>query len=144
MIFENGSWGKTQYLLERSMDVEMLRRKVIADNIANADVPHFKRSEVSFEASLRRAMESQEYAKKEAVPAKVSDERHIRFFTPIATKSVQPRTHIDYLSTMRNDGNNVDPEKEVQDMLKNQLRYQAMSQSVSHNFRLLQVVMRAP
>ena len=144
MIFESGSWGKTQYLLERSMDVEMFRRKVIADNIANADVPHFKRSEVSFEASMRRALESQEYVKKESVPTKVSNERHIPFFTPTSVRSVQPRAHIDYLSTMRNDGNNVDPEKEVQDMLKNQLRYQAMTQMTSHNFRMMQLVMRAP
>ena len=56
MIFENGNWGKTRYLLERSMDVESQRRKVIADNIANADTPNFKRSEVTFEAlNLRGA-----------------------------------------------------------------------------------------
>ena len=44
MFFDNGHWGKTSYLLEKGMDVSLLRHKVIADNIAKVDVPHFKRS----------------------------------------------------------------------------------------------------
>lgn len=124
------------------MDVEVKRRKVIADNIANADTPHFKRSDVSFEAGLRRALESQEYVKKEAVPARTTHERHIPFFTPIDPDSVKPRINIDYLTSMRNDGNNIDVEHETQEMLKNQLRYQALAQSLANNHRLMQVVMR--
>lgn len=125
------------------MDVEALRGRVIADNIANADTPHFKRSEVSFEASLRRALQSEEYVKNEAIPARTTDERHIGFFTPIDYKSVSPRTHIDYLSTMRNDGNNIDIEAEVQDMLENQLKYQALTQVMVNDHRVLQQVMRS-
>ena len=143
MIFENGNWGKTQYLLERSMDVETMRRKVLADNIANADTPNFKRSEVTFESSIRKALESEDYVKSESVPARMTDSRHFSFFTPIDYHSVKPRLHLDYLTSMRNDGNNIDPEKETQDMLQNQLRYQALTQIWSNNDRLMQTVMRA-
>jgi len=142
MFFENGNWGKTQNLLERSMDTEMIRRKVIANNIANADVPHFKRSEVTFEAGLRRALDSEKVVKENTVPTRMSNEKHIPFFKSIDYKSVKPKTHLDYLTTMRNDGNNIDPEKEMQDMLKNQLRYQALSGMLNHNNRVLHLVMR--
>ncbi|MDH4263081.1 MAG: flagellar basal body rod protein FlgB [Spirochaetia bacterium] len=141
-MFENGNWGKTQYLLERSMDVETTRRKVIADNIANADTPHFKRSEITFEASLKRALDTEDYIKSEAVPARMTDSRHIPFFQPVDYHTVKPRLHLDYLTSMRNDGNNIDPEKETQDMLENQLRYQALTQIWSNNDRLMQTVMR--
>ncbi|MES0489933.1 MAG: flagellar basal body rod protein FlgB [Leptospirales bacterium] len=142
MIFGNGSWGKTQYLLERSMDTEMVRRKVIANNIANADVPHFKRSEVTFEAELRRALDSERIVKENTVPTRMSHGKHIPFFKSMNYKSVSPKKHLDYLTTMRNDGNNIDPEKEIQDMLKNQLRYQALTGMLNHNNRVLHTVMR--
>jgi len=126
------------------MDVEMQRRKVISDNIANADTPHFKRSEVSFEASLRRAMDSEKAVKAENFPAKMTEGRHIPFFKEIPIHSVRPRMHVDYLTSMRNDGNNVDMEREVQDTLKNQLRYQALTQLLTHNNRTMNLVLRAP
>ena len=55
-MFETSGMMGTNYLLERSLDVESLRKKVIADNIANVDVPHFKRSEVNFESELKRVI----------------------------------------------------------------------------------------
>ena len=143
MIFDSGHWGKTHYIMEKALDVEALRREVIADNISNADTPHFKRSEVTFEASMRRALQSEEYVKKESVPTKRTDNRHFSFFDPVDYTSVKPRTILDYNTTMRNDGNNVDPEKEVQDMLKNQLRYQAIAQLMGSNNRTMYAVMRA-
>lgn len=120
----------------------MQRRKVISDNIANVDVPHFKRSQVSFEAQLRRALQSEEYVKKNEVPARATDERHIPFFHSMNYQGVQPRTQIDYLSTMRNDGNNVDIEEEMSAALKNQLRYQFMTNQLNTQYKMLNIVMR--
>jgi len=143
MIFDSGHFAKTQYLLERSMDVEAQRRKVIADNMANADTPNFKRSEVTFEASLKRALQSENAVAEGTVPARRTDDRHFTFYEPLDYKSVKPRLHLDSLTTMRNDGNNIDPERESQDMLTNQLRYQALAQIWNNNDRLIQTVMRA-
>ncbi len=42
----------------REMDVSVLRRNVIANNLANADTPNFKRSVVNFESQLKRALAS--------------------------------------------------------------------------------------
>lgn len=142
MIFDTGFFGKSQYLLEKAMDVSVQRRAVISDNIANVDVPHFKRSEVTFEAQLRRALDSEEYVKKNEVPAKMTHGRHIPFFRSMDFHDVSPRVNIDYLSTMRNDGNNVDVEHEMSEAVKNQLRYQAVSSRINQNFKLLNIVMR--
>ena len=129
-------------MLNKAMDTEVFRRKVIADNIANANVPHFKRTEVSFEAQLRRVLDSEKYVQKNEIPTKLTDEKHIPFFRPLDYKQVHAKPHIDYLSTMRNDGNNVDMEHEMSSALKNQLRYQILSNMTQSNFRTLNMVMR--
>ena len=58
-MFELNGMMRTNYLLEKTMNAETLRRKVISNNIANADVPHFKRSEVNFASELKRAVMDQ-------------------------------------------------------------------------------------
>ncbi|HNL11339.1 MAG TPA: DNA-binding transcriptional repressor EbgR, partial [Turneriella sp.] len=68
MFTETGLWGRTQYLLEKGMDVSQMRHKVFADNIANVDTPHFKRSEVGFEAELRRVIELEKHVEENSVP----------------------------------------------------------------------------
>ena len=142
MITETGLWGRTQYMLEKGMDVAQMRHKVFADNIANADTPHFKRSEVTFEAELRRVIDLEKHIEENAVPARMTDERHIPFFRSRDIRDVQARPQIDYLSTMRNDGNNVDPEHEVAEQTKNMMTYQALTTVMNHNFRTIGIVNR--
>lgn len=124
------------------MNAASLKRKVLADNIANADVPHFKRSEVLFESMIKRALESEKIEASKAIPTRIEDERHISFFTPLDYKSVQPKANIDYLTTVRADGNNVDPEKEVMEASNSQMQYMMMVERMNANFRDLKNVMR--
>jgi flagellar basal-body rod protein FlgB len=140
-MFENSGMMRVNYLLERGLDVETLRRRVIANNIANVDVPHFKRSEVNFESELRRVIDYNR-AQDSRYPGIVADERHIPFYVERDIRSVSPRVNLDYNTTMRNDGNNVDIEKEIVDASKNQMRYNAFITSLSNNFRMLKIAMR--
>lgn len=142
MITENGLWGRTQYLLEKGLDVASTRTKVFANNIANANAPGFKRSEVGFESELRRVIDLEKYIDANAIPARMTDERHIPFFRSRDIRDVQIRQHVDYLSTMRNDGNNVDPEHEVAEQTKNMMTYQALTTLMNHNFRTVGIVNR--
>jgi flagellar basal-body rod protein FlgB len=141
-MFNNTVFMKTQDLLERGMNNSIFKRKITSDNIANVDVPHFKRSEVTFEANLKRALESEEYQAKNAVPTQISDERHFEFFKPLDYRDVQSRAHIDYLSTMRADGNNVDIEKEITDASHTQMAYSIMAERLNQNYKMLNIVMR--
>ncbi|PJZ27367.1 flagellar basal body rod protein FlgB [Leptospira hartskeerlii] len=141
-MFQKTHFMKTQDLLERGLNAASMKRKVLADNIANADVPHFKRSEVLFESMIKRALESEKIEASKAIPTRIEDERHISFFTPLDYKSVQPKANIDYLTTVRADGNNVDPEKEVMEASNSQMQYMMMVERMNANFRDLKNVMR--
>ncbi|RHX88003.1 flagellar basal body rod protein FlgB [Leptospira stimsonii] len=141
-MFEKTHFMKTQDLLERGMNSSVLKRKLISDNIANADVPHFKRSEVIFESMIKRAIESEKIEAVKEVPTQISDDRHISFFKPLDYREVQPKANIDYLTTMRADGNNVDVEKEVVEASNSQMQYMMMSERINQNYRDLKQVMR--
>jgi len=142
-MFDVSGMMSTNYTLEKSMDVESLRRKVIADNISNVDVPHFKRSEVNFESELKRAINQNSYVNENRLPAIMTDNKHIPFFIDRDIKSVSPRINLDYTTSMRNDGNNVDIEKEMVDSSKNTMRYNALVSSLNHNYKMLKTVIRA-
>ena len=138
-MFLDSSFMKTQDLLQRSMSVSLVRQEVIADNIANADTPHFKRSEVAFESELARALRSSD---PNPFPATVTHRNHIPFYRPKDYREVKPIVYLDYSTTYRNDGNNVDIEKEMVDARENALRYMAMAQRTNDNYKLLTIVLR--
>ena len=142
-MFDTGKSMELNYLLEKSLDVSALRGKVIANNIANVDVPHFKRSDVNFESELKRVIDERETVNENQFPAKLTDARHIPFYETRDVRSVAPRINLDYNTTYRNDGNNVDMEKEIVDASKNSMQYNAAVSSISQNFKILKMVMRA-
>ena len=92
------------------MDVAALRQNVIANNIANADTPNFKRSDVNFESQLKRALDSEKVTP--PFPQYITNPRHIPFDKPMDWRQVRPRRVLDYLTEAKNNGNNVDIEQE--------------------------------
>ena len=138
MFFDSG-FMQMQDILQRSMSVSLIRQEVIADNIANADTPHFKRREVAFESELKRALNARS---PELFQAHLTDRRHIPFYRLKDYREVKPIVFLDYSTVYRNDGNNVDIEKEMVDAKENALRYTAMAKRVSDNFKLLSIVIR--
>jgi flagellar basal-body rod protein FlgB len=139
-MFEGTTFGKTVDILHRGMDVAVLRRQVISDNIANSGVPNFKRSSVNFEASLKKALESEKL--EPLLPMATTDPRHIASFSPSEYGSVEPRRVLDYLSTSKNNGNNVDAEQEMMDSLTNQLSYTLQAQAINFEFNQVNLVLK--
>jgi flagellar basal-body rod protein FlgB len=139
-MFIGNSFGKTIDIMHRSMDVSLLRRNVIADNIANSDTPHFKRAEVNFETALKNALASEGPSGK--LQARMTDSRHISFERPTDYRTVRPRKRLDYLTTSKNNGNNVDIEQESMNAMHNQLMYQMMSQVVNSHYGQISLVLR--
>lgn len=72
----------------------------------------------------------------------MTDERHMPFFRTRDIRDVQVKQHIDYNSTMRNDGNNVDPEHEVAEQTKNMMTSRHSRFLMNHNFRTINIVNR--
>jgi flagellar basal-body rod protein FlgB len=136
----SGAFGKNLQMLAREMNVTTLRRNVIANNIANADTPNFKRSDVNFESQLKRALDSENVAP--PFPQYLTDPKHIAFDKPMDWKGVQPRRVLDYLTEAKNNGNNVDIEQEGLDSLNNQLMYTTLAQVITSEFQRVNIVLK--
>jgi len=59
-MIANNSFSQTVDLLHRSMSATTLRQAVYANNMANVNTPNFKRTEVTFESQLGRALDSRQ------------------------------------------------------------------------------------
>ena len=139
-MFEGTSFGRQIDILHRTMDTSMLRQNVIANNIANANTPNFKRSEVNFESRLAYALKSS--SREPRFQERRTHERHISFHRPLDYRDVRPRRVLDFMTTAKNNGNNVDIEVESMDLLNNQLAYQMMTRSVADSFTRINLVLR--
>ena len=135
----SGSFGRTVDLMRRGMDVAVVRRNVIANHLATAETPEFKRTVVNFESELARALASERV--KPPVQF-LSDPRHIPFYQPRDYRSVRPRQVLDYLSTAKNNGNNVDVEEEGMLAQQNQLLYQTLATAIGAQYNLVNLVLR--
>ncbi len=130
---------KTLTLLKKGINANSFRYQVIANNIANADTPGFKRSNVTFEAQLKRALE---YENDNSLQPVITNEKHIPFRIPINWKDVTPKTVLDYASYMRNDGNNVDIDRETSELSKTTMVYSAILDLLKHDYNLINLVLK--
>jgi flagellar basal-body rod protein FlgB len=134
------SFAKTVDLLHRAMDANLVRRSVIANNMANANVPNFKRSMVNFESELKRVLETEN--QKPALELTLTNSRHIPNFKERDYRDVQIRRVLDYTSTYNNNGNNVDPEQEFMLATENQMAYTLLAQAATFEFSQINQVLR--
>ena len=118
-------------VLDKALDASWLRNEAISNNLANADTPGYKRQDVNFETQLAKALRSSRY---KTMDAKVAD---------VKLNRLNPIAYTDYAGfSYRIDGNNVDPDTEGVYLAKNQVVYQGLEQSVSEEFKNLQLVMK--
>jgi flagellar basal-body rod protein FlgB len=134
------SFQKTVDLLHRAMNANVVERSVIANNLANANVPNFKRSMVNFESELKRALDTEK--QKPAVELIRSDPLHFSNYKARDYRDVQIRRVLDYTSTYNNNGNNVDPEQEAMLAVKNQMSYTLYAKSVEFEFEQVNLALR--
>ncbi|MCR5495873.1 MAG: flagellar basal body rod protein FlgB [Treponema sp.] len=135
------SFTRSVDLLHRVMDATSLRYQVTANNLANSEVPNFKRSTVNFESELKRAFESEENAKNAFQLAR-TDSRHISLYEPYDYRDVEPRRVLDYTTTAKANGNNVDAETEANNILQIQMQYRLLTQLTGFEFSQLNTVMK--
>jgi flagellar basal-body rod protein FlgB len=136
----SNNFSKTVDLLHRAMDANLVRRDVIANNMANANVPNFKRSIVNFESELKRALETEK--QKPALELTLTHPNHIPNWRPRNYQDVKVRRVLDYASTVNNNGNNVNPEDEFNESVKNQLRYMLLANAATFEFSQVNMVLR--
>ena len=135
------SFTRSVDLLHRAMDASSLRYQVAANNLANVEVPNFKRTSVNFESQLKKAIESEKKAK-DSFQMTATDSRHIQSEGSMDYREVEPRRVTDYLTTAKANGNNVDAEQEAMDILKTQLNYQLLTQMQAFEFSQIKIAMQ--
>lgn len=104
------------------LDTAALRHRVIAHNIANLNTPGYKRSYVVFSEELLQA--------KKGLPLARTHDAHL----PGRQKPAGPAVKKELSTTSRSDGNNVDLDREMLDLVINQLRYNALVQQVAERY----------
>ena len=119
------------YVLERALDTAALRQRTIAQNIANINTPGYKRYEVSFEGELQQAL-----GLAPGLPLHRTHPYHL----PIAGPGVTPQVHQDNSTTMRQDDNNVDIDREMVDLAQNSLNFNFATQQLSSRLAMLRYV----
>ncbi|MCR4626118.1 MAG: flagellar basal body rod protein FlgB [Treponema sp.] len=128
-------------LLQKALDVNSLRYQVTANNMANSEVPNFKRSVVNFESELKRAFDSEKEANT-GFQLTRTDSRHFALNNVQDWRSVEPRRVLDYTTTSKPNGNNVDAEAEAMNVLKIQLQYQLLTQLENFEFSQVKTAIR--
>ena len=111
--------------LKLGLDAAWLRNEVLANNIANVDTPNFKRSDVRFSKILE-----------ESISMKTTREKHIN---PASSPSTNYSTEVyeDSNTNVRMDGNNVDIEREMNELAKNTIWYNYLTHMVTKEIKLL-------
>jgi len=137
----SNNFEKTVDLLHRSMDASLIRRDAIANNLANSEVPNFKRTIVNFESELKRALDTEK--QRPALELTLTNPKHIPNWRERNYQDVEPRRVLDYLTTSKNNGNNVDPEQEVMLALENQMMYTLLAQAQTFEFSQINSVLRS-
>ena len=106
-------------ILAKSMNLRLQKHAAIAGNIANADTPGFRPTDVSFEKELQRAVSSGSTAKLDHVSARIQ-----------LADDDMPRP----------DGNSVNLDKQMVSMSENTLMYNATAEFLGKKLKMLKSV----
>jgi flagellar basal-body rod protein FlgB len=122
----NKLWSSVD-TLQKGLGAAWMRDSVIRGNIANAETPGYKGSDVQFESLITEAIENA--SETTTLRGRVTHERHI----PIGDgsrsfdiDSIEPRVVVNDQTSVRMDGNNVDIESENVKLAQNSLYYSAI------------------
>lgn len=115
-------------VLNKAADASWLRNEIIANNLANINTPNFKRSDVDFESILRKQLKGSQ-----PLDRKVAN---------VNIQNLKPVVYKDHANlSYRLDGNNVDIDIESANLAENQIKYNAIVDSISHEFNRIKTVL---
>ncbi|MFF2482657.1 flagellar basal body rod protein FlgB [Paenibacillus sp. NPDC058071] len=121
--------------LESGVKAAELRNTILSNNIANAETPGFKRSEILFEELLEQQIGQHSTVK---LAGKRTDSKHI----PIGKSTLSnpaPKLTTEDQTFMNNNGNNVDQEREMSLLAKNQMAYNYYIGQINHDVSMMRL-----
>ena len=118
-------------VLEKAADASWKRETLIANNIANAQTPGYKRQDLDFQTALRNEISRFKYS---SLDKKIQD---------VDLTKLNPNIYTDHGNySYRLDGNNVDIDTEQVELASEQIKYQALTTSITSEFTRLQTVLK--
>ncbi|MBR3770536.1 MAG: flagellar basal body rod protein FlgB [Lachnospiraceae bacterium] len=119
-------------VLDKAADASWLRETAITNNLANIDTPGYKRLDVDFQSVLKRELGMSKYT---------SLDKKVRGLNGDLT-GLNVSTYTDSANySYRLDGNNVDVDTENVELASEQIRYQALTSSITSQFSCMKAAM---
>ena len=116
---------KNDRIIKTALEGLVARQRTIADNVANVDTPEFKASRVSFEMALKQEIGSVEQ------PLRMSKVENAVAGLGDAPAEIKPTVTLESDLGRRNDGNNVDVDREMLELADTNVRFNALVQVMS-------------
>lgn len=124
---------KTVDKLSLGLNKASARHSVLSNNLANFNTPGFKRSDVQSHSLFAAEMQKQRTTR-----LRRTNSGHL---PGTVSRGSQPFSIItDYSTSLRNDGNNVDADRERVLLLENELYYDSLIDAVSRKLSQLRTV----
>lgn len=114
--------------LEMALDGSALKQKTISNNLANVDTPGYKAKETVFKQEFERSLNAYR-----------TNQHHFTFSTDKPSSFYVKEQGG---TTMNHNGNNVDVDKEMAELAKNQLYYQTLVQRINGKFNSIKMVVK--
>ena len=120
-------------VLDKAADASWLRESTLANNIANATTPDFKRYDVDFQSLLERELMDTKFNRN-------LDEKihNINLDRLTATSQIDMAAES---YSYRLDGNNVDMHTENVELASEQIRYKGITDSITQEFSRMRTAM---
>jgi flagellar basal-body rod protein FlgB len=112
--------GNILDLLEAGIRAENLRQKAIASNVANLETPGYRRVDAKFEELLEKALGST---------------------GEVDFSDIEPVLHQPKETAVKSNGNDVNLEAEVGEMVKNTLRHKAYIRVLNKKYRQIELAL---
>lgn len=126
--------GPVLNVLQKGLEASGMRQQVLSNNVANIDTPNFKRSDVDFQAVLGAVLGE----KSEILSMKLISPKHMPGLAGGGGSGVVT----DQSTSLRNDGNNVDVDREMTNVAENGLYYNSLTRTISSQLGLLRMVIK--
>lgn len=121
-------------MLQLGMEGASRRQDALANNIANVDTPGYKREDVEFRSALREKAGEAGFRGE----LTTTNARHF------SSRTFTPHNNIKHFketgTSLRHDENNVDIEREMAEIAKNEIYFNTLSQQLDARFNNLNTV----
>ena len=121
-------------VLDKAADVSWTRETLITNDLANVNTPNYKRKDIDFKSALKSELGKFQYNDNTSLDERIANTDLSR---------LNPAVYTDCANySYRLDGNNVDVDTEQVELASEQIKYQALTRSITSEFERLRTVIK--